>query len=180
MDTKCRLTKTDTLNLAVTCPGYDADVADNVPYIDIAGVHDDVAGTISFFAVNRHGTDTLPTEISLQGFGAATVIDHQVMTHSMLNAVNTAENQANVGPQKGKGAKIEDGAVNLWKWGEWDTPQNVATSGGKATALAFSPDGEILAIGVDEQKAQRQICLHQTSDCKLAHSWPAHAGSRSR
>ena len=101
------------LNLAVTCPGYDADVADNVPYIDIVGVHDDVAGTISFFAVNRHGTDTLPTEISLQGFGAATVIDHQVMTHSMLNAVNTAENQANVAPQKGKGAKIEDGAVKL-------------------------------------------------------------------
>ena len=25
------------LNLAVNCPGYDADVADNVPYVDVAG-----------------------------------------------------------------------------------------------------------------------------------------------
>ena len=42
------------LNLAVKCPGYDAEVADNVPYIDIAGTHDAEAGTVTFFAVNRH------------------------------------------------------------------------------------------------------------------------------
>ena len=101
------------LNLAVNCPGYDADVADNVPYIDISAVHDETAGTISFFAVNRHGTDALTTEISLQGFGAATIIDHQVITHSMLEAVNTATDQTNVAPQKGAGAKVEDGAVKL-------------------------------------------------------------------
>ena len=101
------------LNLAVTCPGYDADVADNVPYIDIAGVHDDLGRTISFFAVNRHGTDAVTTEISLQGFGAATIIDHQVMTHGMLDAVNTAIDQTNVVPKNGAGAKIEDGMVKL-------------------------------------------------------------------
>lgn len=101
------------LNLAVKCPGYDADVADNVPYIDVAGVHDAAGGTITFFAINRHGTDSLTTEISLQGFGAAQVIDHQVMTHQMLDAVNAAKDQTNVAPQKGTGAKVEDGAVKL-------------------------------------------------------------------
>ena len=101
------------LNLAVNCPGYDADVADNVPYIDVAGVHDEAGGTISFFAVNRHATETLATEISLQGFGKATVIDHQVMTHTMLTAVNTATDQTNVAPQKGSGAKVEAGTLSL-------------------------------------------------------------------
>jgi alpha-N-arabinofuranosidase len=101
------------LNLSVKCPGYDADVADNVPYLDISGVHDEAGGTITFFAVNRHATDKLPVNVSLQGFGKAKVIDHQVMTHSMLEAVNTATNQSNVAPQKGKGADVEGGTLSF-------------------------------------------------------------------
>ena len=71
------------LQLAVKSPGYDADVADNVPYLDdIGGVHDEKAGTLTFFAVNRHGSDTLDLAVALQGFGNATLIDHQAMTHA--------------------------------------------------------------------------------------------------
>ena len=99
------------LQLAVNCPGYDADVADNVPWLDIAGVQDEGATTIAFFAVNRHATETLTTEISLLGFGMATVIDHQVMTHQMMDAVNSATDQTNVTPQKGSGTKIADGVL---------------------------------------------------------------------
>ena len=95
------------------CPGYDADVADNVPYIDISGVHDEEGGTVTFFAVNRHATETLPCRVSLLGFGKATVIDHQVMTHTMLEAVNTATDQTNVAPHKGKGAKVADGTLSF-------------------------------------------------------------------
>ena len=101
------------LNLAVKCPGYDADVADNVPWIDIAGVLDEGAGTLTFFAVNRHGSETLATEVSLQGFGPATVIDHQDMTHAMLEAVNTATDQTNVVPHKATGAKVVGGTLHL-------------------------------------------------------------------
>jgi alpha-N-arabinofuranosidase len=101
------------LNLAVSCPGYDADVADNVPWIDIAGVHDEEGGTLTFFAVNRHGTEVLPVEISLQGFGQAKVLDHQEMTHALLEAVNSATDQTNVVPHKGKGAKVEGGVLSL-------------------------------------------------------------------
>ena len=99
------------LNLAVKSPGYDADVADNVPYVDVAGVHNEDDGTISFFAVNRHGSQSIDVELSLQGFGKATIIDHQVMTHGSLEAVNTSGDQANVVPRKGTGAKVEDGVV---------------------------------------------------------------------
>ncbi len=101
------------LQLNVKCPGYDADVADNVPWIDIAGVHDEGGGMVTFFAVNRHASETLTTEVNLQGFGPASVIDHQEMTHTMLEAVNTATDQTNVAPQKGRGAKIDGGTLTL-------------------------------------------------------------------
>jgi alpha-L-arabinofuranosidase len=99
------------LNLAVKCAGYDADVADNVPFIDISGVHDEAEGTVTFFAINRHGTETLDAEIGLNGFGKASIIDHQVITHASLAAVNTEKDQNNVVPKKGSGAVIEDGMV---------------------------------------------------------------------
>ncbi|GHC65255.1 arabinosylfuranosidase ArfA [Neogemmobacter tilapiae] len=101
------------LQLAVNCPGYDAEVADNVPFVDVSGVHDEAAGTLTFFAVNRHESESIETEISLQGFGAGSVIDHQVMTHKDLRAVNTAENMMNVAPSKGTGAALKDGTLTV-------------------------------------------------------------------
>ena len=94
-------------------PGYDADVADNVPYLDITGVRDEEHGTLTFFAVNRHATETLEVDVSLEGFTAGQVIDHQVMTHAMLEAVNTADNMTNVAPAKGTGATVTDGKLSL-------------------------------------------------------------------
>ena len=93
------------------CAGYDAEVADNVPFIDISGVHNETEGTVTFFAVNRHATEALDVEIGLNGFGKASIIDHQVITHSSLTAVNTEGDQKNVAPKKGSGAMIEDGMV---------------------------------------------------------------------
>jgi alpha-L-arabinofuranosidase len=99
------------LQLSVNCAGYDSDVADNVPYLDVAGVHNEEEGTLTFFLVNRHGTETLDAEFSLQGFGKASLLDHQVIKHSNLEAVNDLKNQKTVVPQKGTGAKIDDGKL---------------------------------------------------------------------
>ena len=99
------------LRLAVTCPGYDADVADNVPFVDVAGVHDAAGGTVTLFAVNRNPTDSIDMEVSLQGFGTAVVIAHQVMTHDLLEAVNTADDQTNVAPKQGSGTTIDGGTL---------------------------------------------------------------------
>ena len=98
------------LNLLVDVPGYDSDVADNVPYLDISGVHDTQAGTLTFFAVNRHPTETLDLDISLQGFaGAARVIDHRTIAGFALGAGNTLADQNAVAPAAGKGVAV-DGA----------------------------------------------------------------------
>jgi alpha-L-arabinofuranosidase len=95
------------LNLMVNCPSYDADVADNVPYLDVAAVFNEEENMLTFFAVNRHGSEVLAMECSLEGFGIAKIYDHQVITHAILGAVNTAAQQNNVAPKKGTGAIIE-------------------------------------------------------------------------
>ena len=99
------------LRLSVKCPGYDADVADNVPYLDISGVHDARAGTVTLFAVNRHAGETLDVSVGLEGFGALAIVDHQVMAHGDLEAVNDLKNPLAVTPKKGKGAKIDAGSL---------------------------------------------------------------------
>lgn len=102
------------LNLAVKCPGYDAEVADNVPYLDAAAVLSADGKSISFFLVNRHGKDALDVSFSLQGFGEAKVIDHQTITHDDLEARNTLKSQNTVMPKKGNGSKVEGGNLNAY------------------------------------------------------------------
>jgi alpha-N-arabinofuranosidase len=103
------------LHLQVNSPGYDSVHADNVPYVDISGVHDEEGGTLTFFAVNRHASETIELDVALHGFvsGTGTVTDHQVMTHSSLKAVNTAKDQNAVVPRKGTGATVAGGKLSL-------------------------------------------------------------------
>jgi alpha-L-arabinofuranosidase len=96
------------LNLGVNSPGYDADVADNVPYLDISGVHNEGEKTLTFFAVNRHATESLDLEIDLRSFGGAPrVIDHQTLTHADLKIANTLANQNAVAPKAGSGVAVD-------------------------------------------------------------------------
>ncbi|KQX34263.1 alpha-N-arabinofuranosidase [Devosia sp. Root436] len=101
------------LNLIVNSPGYDSLHQDDTPYVDVSGVHDEAEGVLSFFLVNRHGTEAIDVAVSLQGFAGDKVIDHQVMTHGDLEAVNTARNQAEVAPRKGSGARLEGGSLSV-------------------------------------------------------------------
>jgi alpha-N-arabinofuranosidase len=101
------------LNLLVNSPGYDSIHADNTPFVDVSGVHNEEEGTLSFFLVNRHGSESIDVDLSLQGFTAGQVIDHQVMTHNNLEAVNIARDQNAVAPRKGSGTKIENGTLTV-------------------------------------------------------------------
>ncbi len=71
-------------------PTYDAAAADRVPWLDIAGVHDADAGTLTFFAVNRHASETMEADIALEGFTAKSV-EHTLIRHDDLEASNTRE-----------------------------------------------------------------------------------------
>jgi len=101
------------LRLDVRSPGYDSKVADNVPYVDIAGVHDEQGRALTFFVVNRHGRETIDLEVCLHGFGVAGIADCQVMTANGLEAVNTAKAPMTVTPKQGANATIEGDSLSV-------------------------------------------------------------------
>ena len=101
----------EALHLGVKSPSYDAEVADNVPYLDVSGVYDEEGGTLTFFAVNRHGEKSIDLEASLHGFGEARLVDHQVMASADLEAANTLKSPMAVTAAKGKGAKVKEGLL---------------------------------------------------------------------
>jgi len=100
------------LDLKVTVPSYDTETAKGVGYADIAGVAGD-DGSVTLFAVNRHGEEAIEVEVALTGFGALRVIDHQVMTHADLEATNTAKAQDNVVPKAGSGATVNGATLKV-------------------------------------------------------------------
>ena len=56
-------------------------------------------------------SESIDLEISLQGFGAATVAEHQVMTSPNLEAVNSLEAPSTVIPRKGSQASVADAVL---------------------------------------------------------------------
>lgn len=101
------------LQLQVKSPGYESVHADHTPYLDIAGVHNEATGIVTFFLINRHSVETIRTEVALQGFTQGTILEHKVMTHSNLEAVNTATSQQEVAPRDGKGAALTEGTLTI-------------------------------------------------------------------
>ena len=99
------------LDLKVEVAGYDTDTAKNVAYADVAAVHHEAAGTVTLFAVNRHASEAIELDVALGGFEGLRVIDHQVITHSDLEATNTAAAPETVVPKAGSGASVSGGRL---------------------------------------------------------------------
>jgi len=100
------------LKLIVDSPGYKADDVGEVPYLDVSAVHDASTSSITFFIVNRHGTDVLDLDVSLLEFGPLEIIDDQVIAHTNLNARNTAAEPNVVVPKKADGATLAQGKLS--------------------------------------------------------------------
>lgn len=100
------------LQLAVEVPTYDAAVADRVPWLDIAGVHDADRGTLTFFAVNRHASEPIDAELRLDSFAPKSV-EHTIIAHDDLEATNTMAAPDNVAPRRGDGAKLAGEGLSL-------------------------------------------------------------------
>jgi alpha-L-arabinofuranosidase len=101
----------DALNVAVDGPTYDARVADDVPYLDVAAVKNTGGKTLTFFLVNRHPDEDMTIDVSMAGFKATGVEQHIAITHPDLRATNTAKAPNRVVPAKGKGITLRDGAL---------------------------------------------------------------------
>lgn len=101
------------LQLDVDCPSYDADAASGVKYLDIAGVHDADAGTLTFFAVNRNASEPMEISLSIEGFGAGRTVEHTLIKHSDLEARNTEQTPDNVKPEARGGAELSGATLKV-------------------------------------------------------------------
>jgi alpha-L-arabinofuranosidase len=101
------------LRLDVDCPTYESAVAPDVAYLDIAGVHDDRTGTVTLFAVNRHGEEAAELDLSVEGFGAPKSVECTLIKHDDLEATNTQDNPDNVAPRAAESGTIRGGKVAL-------------------------------------------------------------------
>ncbi|CAM3682101.1 alpha-N-arabinofuranosidase [Cohnella lubricantis] len=90
-------------------PKYDTKEITDVPYLESIAIHNEEAGEVTIFAVNRHLGESLPFEVDLRSFGTCTVLEHLVLEGADLKAVNTAESPDTVKPHASGGAKL-DGA----------------------------------------------------------------------
>jgi alpha-N-arabinofuranosidase len=99
------------LNVAVDSPTYDAKVADDIPYLDVAAVHAEDGRSVTLFAVNRHTDAALDIEVAMAGFDAKQIVEHITIENRDLQATNTAAAQNRVAPSKGKTVAVRDGIV---------------------------------------------------------------------
>ncbi len=105
-------------------PLYDCSDYTDVPLVDAtATMADD--GSVTIFAVNRDLKEDIALEADLRAFGELKVLEHIVLHHDDVKAVNTEEQPFNVAPTQGPGGKVDGGMAEIHSPGpelERDSP----------------------------------------------------------
>ncbi|HYC64589.1 MAG TPA: alpha-L-arabinofuranosidase C-terminal domain-containing protein, partial [Reyranellaceae bacterium] len=70
-----------------------------VPYLKLAAVHDDKAGTLTLLALNRSLTEEMPLEVSVAGFGKLAVKQAHQLCDPDLKAMNTKDRPDRIAPK---------------------------------------------------------------------------------
>ncbi|MCZ8511088.1 alpha-N-arabinofuranosidase [Paenibacillus filicis] len=95
----------------IRSPKYDTKEITDVPYLEAVAVHNEERGEVTVFAVNRDLERTLPLQVDLRSFGGCRLIEHIVLEHDDLKAVNTQAEPDRVKPHTNGGAIVSDSAV---------------------------------------------------------------------
>ncbi len=99
------------LNTIVQSPVYDTKSLGQVPVLDAALVWDEANESLALFAVNKDLSEDLTLTCDLRQFEGYKVLEHVVLDHTDLKAVNTEAAPHTVAPVTGSGAVIEDGKL---------------------------------------------------------------------
>ncbi|MBW7452592.1 alpha-N-arabinofuranosidase [Paenibacillus sepulcri] len=94
----------------VSSPKYDSKEFTDVPYLETAVVWNEEKDELTIFAVNRHLQERLPLECDLRHFEGYRLIEHLVVRHDDLKAVNTAKDEQ-VSPVSYTGSRLSDGVL---------------------------------------------------------------------
>ena len=96
----------------VDSPKYDSRDFTDVPYIESIAVHNEEAGEVTVFAVNRSTDDAMTLAIDLRSFGSASVLEHIVLDGHDPKTTNSAQSQP-VKPRVGGGASVDGATVTV-------------------------------------------------------------------
>ncbi len=99
------------LHPVVSSPKYDSAEFTDVPYLESAAVYREETEELTLFAVNRHLQDSLLLECDVRGFSGYRIVEHLVLEHDDLKAVNTADRE-HVKPHTGGESQLQDGRVH--------------------------------------------------------------------
>lgn len=86
------------LRANVTCDTYAAGEKKEIPYIDASVVYSKDREEVTAFIVNRHMTDCMDIDFTLEGFEVESVLEHKVLNHDDMKATNSPEQPENVVP----------------------------------------------------------------------------------
>ncbi len=95
----------------VTSDKYDTKEITDVPYLESVAVYDEAGDEVTIFAVNRHLEASLAFEADLRSFGDCTLIEHLVLEHDNLKAVNAAAAPNAVRPHANGNATVDGSRV---------------------------------------------------------------------
>lgn len=87
------------LRVEADSPAYSKARFGHVPLLHTTATHDEEAGTITVFTVNRSRTQTLPLEVDLRGSGPPWVVQHLRLTGEDRDAANTLASRERGAPR---------------------------------------------------------------------------------
>ncbi len=100
------------LQPVIQSPTYDCKEFGQVPLMD-AAVTADEEGNVTLFVVNRDLRDDISLHVDLRAFGDLRVLEHSVLHHNDVKAVNTEENPNNVKLSAGDLGEIEGSELTV-------------------------------------------------------------------
>jgi alpha-N-arabinofuranosidase len=96
------------LHTVTKSPVYDSKHGD-APYLDAVLIMDEESETLTLFAVNKSLEDCIKVSCDLRQFADYHILNHIVLAHDDLNAVNTEEAPNNVIPRTGGISSLQQG-----------------------------------------------------------------------
>jgi alpha-N-arabinofuranosidase len=100
------------LRAIVDSPAYDVKDFEGVPELDAtATMAED--GSVTLFVVNRSLDEAIELTGDLRDFKGLTRVEHFVLHHDDVKAVNTEANPDNVRPVAGPGGTLEGGRLTV-------------------------------------------------------------------
>jgi alpha-N-arabinofuranosidase len=81
------------------------------PYLKLAAVHDDRAGTLTLFALNRSLDEALPLSLEAGGFGTLAVKQALQLADADLKAMNTKDDPDRIAPKSLATVRVQGGKL---------------------------------------------------------------------